>query len=181
MKIIGLTGQAGAGKDTVADHLVSNYGFVKYSFAKPLKDMLKVLGVDCDNRATKELPHPTFKVSPRVMAQTLGTEWMRNCVDKDGWLLLARAYVRSVTDSVMNEADIKEIQGVVFSDVRFINEAEYIRTSGTLIHVCRPDVETVTPHESENGIPFRDCDRAILNDKTPEVTFRRLNDIMADL
>jgi hypothetical protein len=115
------------------------------------------------------------------MAQTLGTEWMRNCVAEDGWLLLAKAYVRVVTDSVMNEADIKEIQGVVFSDVRFMNEAEYVRAHGTLIHVWRPDANAVTPHESEKGIPFKDCDRALMNDKTVEVIFRRLNDIMADL
>jgi deoxynucleotide monophosphate kinase-like protein len=173
MKIIGLTGQANAGKDTVADKLVSDYGFVKYSFAKPLKDMLKVLGVDCDNRETKELPHPTFKVSPRVMAQTLGTEWMRNCIDKDGWLLLAKAFVQGVRGT--------PVEGIVFSDVRFINEAEYVRACGTLIHVWRPDIETVTPHVSENGIPFRDCDRALMNDKVKEITFRRLDGIMVDL
>lgn len=181
MKIIGLTGRAGAGKDTVADRLVSNYGFVKYSFAKPLKDMLKVLGVDCDNRETKELPHPTFGVSPRVMAQTLGTEWMRNCVDKDGWLLLARAFVQGVRGNNTYDDGRTHVEGIVFSDVRFVNEAEYIRTSGTLIHVLRPDVETVTPHESENGIPFRDCDRALMNDKSVDISFRRLDDIMADL
>lgn len=181
MRIIGLTGYAGVGKDTVADYLVTHYGYVKYSFAKPLKDMLKVLGVDCDNRDTKELPHPTFGVSPRVMAQTLGTEWMRNCIDEDGWLLLAKAYVEAVRNGNQYADEQTAIPGVVFSDVRFMNEAGYVRSHGTLIHVWRPDANAVTPHESEKGIPFKDCDRALMNDKTVEVIFRRLNDIMADL
>ncbi len=36
MKLIGITGRAGAGKDTVADYLVENYDFVKRGFADPL-------------------------------------------------------------------------------------------------------------------------------------------------
>jgi hypothetical protein len=35
--IVGLCGQAGAGKDTVADFLVKNHGFVKVALADPLK------------------------------------------------------------------------------------------------------------------------------------------------
>jgi hypothetical protein len=180
MKIIGLTGKAGAGKDTVADRLVSNYGFVKYSLAGPLKAMLKVIGVDCENRETKELPHPVFGVSPRVMAQALGTEWMRKCVAENGWIRLAANFIR-VTKELNNLEDVPTVKGIVFSDVRFPNEAEFIRTHGTLVHVWRPDVAPVAAHESENGIPFQDCDRALMNDKTVETAFRRLDDIMADL
>jgi hypothetical protein len=142
--------------------------------------MLKVIGVDCSDRETKELRHPVFGVSPRHMAQTLGTEWMRKCIATDGWLRLAHQYVeQQLARCAQGEAPA--FKGVVFSDVRFINEAEFIREHGTLVHVWRPDVTPVAAHESENGIPFRDCDRALMNDKTVEVTFRRLDDIMADL
>jgi hypothetical protein len=179
MKIIGLTGKAGVGKDTVADYLVKNHGFRKYSLAGPLKEMLKVIGVECDNRETKELPHPIFGVSPRRMAQTLGTEWMRNCVAADGWLRLADQFVRT-TIELNNLEDVPSIQGIVFSDVRFENEAEFIRPRGTLVHVMR-NTEAVAAHSSEAGVEFKDCDRCLLNDKTIEVTFRRLEDIMGDL
>ena len=34
--IIGLSGYARSGKDTAADRLVNNHGFVRYSFAAPM-------------------------------------------------------------------------------------------------------------------------------------------------
>ena len=38
--LIGIAGAAGAGKDTVANHLVQHYGYTVYKFADPLKRML---------------------------------------------------------------------------------------------------------------------------------------------
>lgn len=37
MKLLGISGPAGSGKDSVADRLVAKYGFVKISLADPLK------------------------------------------------------------------------------------------------------------------------------------------------
>ena len=180
MKIIGLTGKAGVGKDTAADYLVEKYGFRKYSLAGPLKEMLKVIGVSCDNRETKELPHPVFGVSPRRMAQTLGTEWMRDRVATDGWLRLADQFIRDFKEFAANDKNVPEVHGVVFSDVRFENEAEFIRARGTLVHVVRK-AEAVAEHASEAGVVFRDCDRCLMNDRTIEITQRRIDDIMGDL
>lgn len=36
MKLIGLAGRAGCGKDTIADYLVDTYGFIKFSFSDAL-------------------------------------------------------------------------------------------------------------------------------------------------
>ena len=38
--IIGLSGYAQVGKDTVANYLVEKYGFVKVSFADPIREAL---------------------------------------------------------------------------------------------------------------------------------------------
>lgn len=43
MIIIGLCGAQGAGKDTVGEILINEYGFHKLSFASALKDMLAAL------------------------------------------------------------------------------------------------------------------------------------------
>jgi hypothetical protein len=43
MIVVGISGYAGAGKDTVADILVRDYGFTKMAFADPIKAMVKDL------------------------------------------------------------------------------------------------------------------------------------------
>lgn len=40
--IIAMCGLAGSGKDTACDYLVKNYGFMKTSFAAPMKEMVKI-------------------------------------------------------------------------------------------------------------------------------------------
>ncbi len=42
-RFVGLTGKARVGKDTVAEHLVKQYGLMQYAFADPLKDMLEAV------------------------------------------------------------------------------------------------------------------------------------------
>lgn len=37
--LIALTGYAGSGKDTIADHLVESHGYVKLAFADPLREL----------------------------------------------------------------------------------------------------------------------------------------------
>lgn len=58
MKLIGLSGPAGVGKDTIADYLCERYGFVKFSFADPLyKEVAEAFGVTeafLMDRANKE-------------------------------------------------------------------------------------------------------------------------------
>jgi len=41
--ILGLSGYAQSGKDTIADYLVKNYGYTKISFADPIRKALYAL------------------------------------------------------------------------------------------------------------------------------------------
>jgi hypothetical protein len=60
MKMIGLAGPAGVGKDTIADYLVDTYNFTKFSFSDMLYEEVAVaFGIGKEalyDRATKERP-----------------------------------------------------------------------------------------------------------------------------
>lgn len=60
MTIVALCGEVGAGKDTVADLLLDQLGALgvkaaSYRIAQPIKDSCVLLGIDPDNRKTKEV------------------------------------------------------------------------------------------------------------------------------
>lgn len=119
--VIGLTGCAGHGKDTVADYLVENHGFVKISYAGPLKDAVATLfGFDRQrlesDRAYKESPS-VWGQSPRYYMQWLGTDVIRKHVTQDFFMLR----MRNELDELMAAG-----KNVVVSDARFDNEAAMV-------------------------------------------------------
>jgi hypothetical protein len=75
--IIGIIGTEGAGKDTLADHLVANYGFVKYSMAQPIKEIARIMFGWSDellNGRTKDLVDPVTGIKPREFFKWFGTD-----------------------------------------------------------------------------------------------------------
>ena len=63
----------------------------------------------------------------------------------------------------------RERPGMVVSDVRFDNEAAWIRKhGGRIIHVIRPDTKAVEAHASEDGIEMQDTDARLFNSGTLE-------------
>lgn len=114
MKLIGLYSSAPqSGKTTVSAEL-ERLGYVRVPFADTLKQMVVVLLSDLGY--TKEEAE-FYGVSVRHLLQTLGTEWGRQCVRDDVWLRVWTAKVQRLTH-------------VVVDDVRFLNEAELIRSLG---------------------------------------------------
>lgn len=149
--LIGLTGPARSGKDTVGDYLIAKHSFNRLSFAGPLKAMLMV-GLNLDreqvNGNRKEEPIDWLDgVTPRSLMQTLGTEWGRQ-QHPDLWLRIAEQRIVRAGP----ETDI------VFTDVRFDNEAKMIRSyGGNIFHISRNDVEIISGvkgHASESGVGF---------------------------
>lgn len=170
MQVIGLCGPAGAGKSTVAT-LLMGQGFEVVPFAKPLKDMLRALGIPeaclTGTPEQKESPLDLFGgKSARHAMQTLGTEWGRNCIAPDFW---ARAWSAQVSGRrhARYEWSIGA-ENIVADDVRFPQEAEVIqKLRGRVICVVRSMADfNVTPkHPSENFAALKP-DRIIVNNGT---------------
>ena len=80
--IIGITGKKHNGKDTVGDYY-EKLGFVKLSFAQPLKQVCKCI-FDFDNDQLygdkKEQIDEYWKVKPRTIFQYVGTVIITSCL-----------------------------------------------------------------------------------------------------
>ena len=164
--LIGLTGLAGAGKDTVRQILEQQHGYIGLGFADPIRNMLRTLLSDngisaewMDARELKEQPIPALGKSYRELAQTLGTEWGRKVLGQGFWLNIAAAYIEDITSQTFNPLHF------VVSDVRFANEADWVRLRGGVIwQVIRPGLDAVRPHVSEQGAASIKPDDVIYND-----------------
>lgn len=175
--LIGISGKAGVGKDTLADYIVRTYGFQRYGFADPIKELLnKRFGwtmEDWNDRAWKEgptiqvlaRPHPLGhcqnlvqqKLSMRELAQWLGTEAGRETHGEDCWVnVFQRRWIEAGAPKT------------VIPDVRFENEAAKIRQHGGIIIHLKRDVEAVAEHKSEAGIIQHPNDYILYNKGTIE-------------
>ena len=160
--LIGLTGPARCGKSTAQTIIADRFGLARINFADPLKDGLgAMLGLNERHLAgeLKEAPLPWLGKSPRELMQTLGTEWGRELVANDLWVRVARQRL-----ALMEDTEGDAFQGAVFSDVRFPQEADFIRRhGGTVIHLYRTGNADVRPHISEAGIALHKHDQLITN------------------
>lgn len=166
MIVVGLNGRAGSGKSTVASHLVGEHGFEALAFADPLWAMLEVVGVDSERVAhdRQYKDHhvlPDIRKTPRELIQTLGTEWGRQLVHPDLWVIIARRQIEA------HQRLHGPISRLVFTDVRFDNEAAFITgLGGKIWHVNRPTATGAGAHTSERGIDLKYVHRGIANDST---------------
>lgn len=149
--LVGITGKAGVGKDTLAGFL----GYPTDSFASTLKAMLAVAGLpEPETREGKEAIIPGLGFSWRQAAQRLGTEWGR-ALNEDLWVLLLERRCRTSGRAV-----------VTVPDVRFENEARLIRKHGVLCHVDGRESTAhgaAAEHASEQGVHRQFGDYVILN------------------
>jgi hypothetical protein len=147
--IIGLSGYAQVGKDTVANYLVENYGFTKVSFADPIREALykldpnirvaEMVGVSLsnavDNLGWEEVKR--LSSDARELLQRLGTEVGREMFGNDFW----------VNQGLLRA---KEHGNVVFADTRYKNEADAITANaGQVWRITKPGQGPVNGHTSE--------------------------------
>lgn len=150
MKIIGMCGLKGSGKDTAANILVQHFKYTKLSFAHVLKNITSELfgwkrelleGDTDESRIFRELPDSFWeykldwannhmskkflRFTPRVALQYIGTDVLRNNFHKNIWL-----------DRL--ELEISRYEKVVISDARFSNEIDFVKNNkGKVIWIKR--------------------------------------------
>jgi hypothetical protein len=146
MKLLGLAGKAGTGKDTLARRIQAAWGYAPVAFAWQLKHELIAL-----REATWD---QVFVAKPPAIRQRLIDYGMQmRAVDPDYWIRHLEAQLRSQ----------KTFQGItrfVITDVRFENEAEWIhRQGGTVLWLEAPRraaasnlTEDQRAHESETTL-----------------------------
>jgi hypothetical protein len=199
LKLIGLHGKAGAGKDTVADYLTDTYdAHYRIAFADPLKEacsaLLGINLIDFYDRDSKEAVNAAWDLTPRAIAQFFGTEIMREQVTKlvpnlglDFWI--KRAWLRLEGIYVPEDEGIYSLgDTVIISDVRFQNEYDWIiDNGGTIIHLTRPGfsgtVGGIENHASEQSINLWNKERTAtcVNDLTLDHLYSQIDNIINNL
>lgn len=146
--IIGIAGKKGSGKDTLGDYLCENYGYIRYAFGDPVKEVCRILFGFNDNQlyGNSKEEMTDWGISPRRAFQVIGTEFGRKQLHKimpelkleDGelWIEIFRRTCSSESC-------------IVITDVRFENEAQAIRDKGGVIIMMDSAYAKEDGHESE--------------------------------
>ena len=159
--IIGLAGYARSGKDTVAG-LMKDYE--RRAFADAIRDSLMALNplVATDLHLSEVVKRQGWEgakvTTPEIrrLLQAMGTEVGRQLIHPDLWVELA---IKGLESS----------DRVIFTDVRFINEAKAIkRLGGSVWRVNRPGVDALNSHPSETSMDQFAFDLVISNYGTIE-------------
>lgn len=183
MIIIGLHGHARAGKSTIGKYLTDKHGFVNTSFAAPLKKAVSCIFNLSDTEMKEENKEKIIHrwgLSFRNMCQLVGTEVGRR-ISKDIWIKNAQFFIEDI-ENRKKEKELKNFikDGVVVTDVRFKNEADFIRQkNGLVIHVKKSNATGevgIKGHESESGIPFSPSSDVLLeNNGTLEELYKKVD------
>ena len=172
-KVIGLSGWARSGKDTVGEILRARHGFELISFANVLKECVYALNpvvheFPGDPWDQQNDPDEYWRVQDivdkygwdeakedfpeiRRLLQFFGTEVGRNIIDEDIWV---------------NTAFRKMEAGNMYAitDVRFKNEARKIQqVGGVVCRVQRPNNYPVNAHSSEHDLDDYEFDHTLDN------------------
>ena len=183
--IIGLTGYAQSGKDTVAKVLVEQHGFIRVAFADRIRDLLfetnpmydSIVGEPLFVKAKVERDGwETAKKNPQIrrLLQNLGIA-ARNVFGEQFWV-----------EQAMRQLDSNN--NYVITDVRFLNEAEALRqmgewVDGAKVHIWRIKrlgIEAVNDHVSEHELDDYKVDQIFTNNGSIEDLKLMVNTRMYD-
>lgn len=162
----------GAGKDTVADHMVAAYGFKKIQFAEPLKRAAEAVGIP---------PHLLIEPGGREEVVTIGdvTLTVRQHLSHISRRLKELYGERVFLNQTVEQCAQRE-QPIVISDIRYQHEFDWLRSvGGVLLRVWRVDLvpadwtppsrsddDTGDTEEAEQSLSWS-VDRMFVNMGTP--------------
>jgi hypothetical protein len=203
--IIGLTGYAQHGKDTVGGILTTLYGYHRFAFADQVRTLaLRIDPVIQRDELVTVYERPDEYASGATIRPTYGrlSELVKNVgwEEAKAWPEVRRILVElgmGVRDVIGADSWVfaganlasefiptpPEHGGVVFTDVRFPNEVRWVRDNGgVVIRITRPGVEAV-PHDNaaEVHVPNLRANFDILNDGTVNELYLRVQAVMTDL
>lgn len=162
MKLIGLTGRKFAGKDTFADYLTKQYNFTKLGFADPLASaattMFKWQVETMREPAYKDIIDAYLGISRRDVMKFLGHEGRKH-LGEDVWILVLARVLDRLHHSFGKT-------NFVINDIRYDNEANWIRNQGGKIIFINAD-QRLGPQtdntDGEAGITIMPADLSIQN------------------
>lgn len=189
MKLIGIVGQKRCGKDTIADYLIKNNSFQRYSFADPIKrGAMEMFGFTeaqmWGSAEDKETVDPRWGISPRRMLQLMGTELFQFDITKhltedefpigrEVWVHRFKLWYEDQTKKLT----INDNFNVVIADVRFIHEAKAIhQMGGEIWRVERPSIISTDLHASEKEQLEIEADVTIINDSGLEELYIKIRE-----
>jgi hypothetical protein len=179
MQIIGITGRKQNGKDTIGNYLIENYGYERYAFADPLKEICKILFGFNDDQLwgnKKEEMDFFWKTTPRKLFQFIGTELFREQLDQVLPDITDDIWVKVLEKKLIDSDPLKKI---VITDIRFQNECDLIKKlGGTLIRVTRNTLEVNDLHSSEKDIDYFNVDYEIINNTNKMDLYEKIDVIL---
>lgn len=168
--VIGLCGPMRSGKDTIGSLLVEHHGYTRFAFADAVKEcalaldpIIGIVPTDPEHKAQGPMLRlsdlvarqgvEAAKAHPEVrrLLQRLGTEMGREVIDPNLWVAIVAG----------RSADTER---VVITDLRFPNEAEWVRSieGGVVVRVYRAGTGGGT-HASEALLESIDPDVGFVN------------------
>jgi hypothetical protein len=180
--LIGVSGKKYSGKDTIGDYLVKHHGFVKLSFAEPLKKACQdIFGFTDEQLYTnmKETIDPYWNETPRRVMQHVGTELLRESLSKYCPSIGNDIWIRALDRRIHTLRDQGYTRFVV-TDVRYSNESDYITNhSGKMIHVVRPSfVSSMSTDHHASEIAVLYSDLQVINNGDYQSLYEQLNEFL---
>jgi len=149
MKIIGITGKAGAGKNEVGMLIQDELDWCSsFAFAARVKEVYTTIFCEeyVDSQEWKEALVPGFSFTRRHALQGIG-DGLRQSIHPDVW-------VDSLMQEIEEAREFINLYACVITDVRYQNEVNAIlERGGVVVRVVRPNNPTpAMDHYSETAL-----------------------------